>query len=94
MYTQLHAKERETIAVLRALRVSIPRIAQALGRDPTTVRRELKRPRPRYLGYSALRAEDDAVAQRHRPRRAKKLDDPRLWYVPPACQLPRHGLCQ
>jgi IS30 family transposase len=81
MYTHITEKERERIGLLHAGGASIPAIAQKVSRDPTTIRRELKRSRPRFLPYSPLRAEEDAVKKRQTPRRGKKLDHPPLWRV-------------
>ena len=42
-YTHLSASERDQIMALKRYGVSIPRIAEEVGRDATTIRRELKR---------------------------------------------------
>lgn len=69
MYKQLSHHERERIAVLRAKKVSIGRL---LKRNPSTIRRELKRLGPR-IHYSPLRAHLDAQKKQKIPRTPKKL---------------------
>jgi IS30 family transposase len=81
MYTHLSFQDRERIGLLRAGRNPVPSIAQRLGRDPTTIRRELRRSRPFFRGYSPLTGEADARKKRKIPRRPKKLDHPRLWNI-------------
>jgi IS30 family transposase len=58
-----------------------PRIATLLGRDPTTIRRELGRSRPKYLGYLPITAQEDARKKQQVPRRRKKLDYAPLWRI-------------
>lgn len=79
MYTHVSFREREKIGLLKAGRKKVPEIARALGRDPTTVRRELKRSKPHYLGYSAITAQADARKQQKMPKKRKKLDNAALW---------------
>lgn len=79
MYTHITSLERERISLLKAQRMKLPQIAKRLGRDPTTIRRELRRSRPFYLGYSPLKAEEYAKEKRCVPRRKKKLDYLPLW---------------
>ncbi len=74
MYTHTGSLEREKIGLLRASRAKVPAIARKLGRDPTTIRRELRRSRPRYLGYLPSITEKDTDKKRRTPRRQKKLD--------------------
>lgn len=81
MYTHISFAEREQIGLLRARRIKVSVIAEKLGRDPTSIRRELKRSRPFFLGYSALKAERDAEKKKHVVRRSKKLNDPKLWKI-------------
>ena len=78
MYTQLSHYEREQIGILYAERRSIPDIGRRLGRDPSTIRRELKRLGPR-TPYSPLRAQHHAQKKRKIPRTGKKLADNMLW---------------
>jgi IS30 family transposase len=81
MYTHITDREREKIGLLLAKRINIPKIAEKLSRDPTTVRREVRRSRPFFLGYSPLRAEKDAKKKQSVARRTKKLDHPPLWKI-------------
>lgn len=81
MYTHIDSFERERIGLLKAGGVKIPAIARRLGRDPTTIRREVQRSRPFFLGYRPSIAEKDAKKKRAKPRFPKKLDNPRLWKV-------------
>jgi IS30 family transposase len=81
MYVHIGFRERERIGLLKARRIRIPAIARILGRDPTTIRRELKRSKPQYLGYSPLTAQVDARKKQQIPRKRKKLDCPLLWRI-------------
>lgn len=81
MYRHITLKERECIGLLRAAGTRVPSIARRLGRDPTTVRRELKRSRPKFLGYSPLTAHAEALKKQRIPRLTKKLNYPSLWRV-------------
>lgn len=81
MYTHLSFRERERIGLLRARGLKAAAIARRLGRDPTTVRRELRRSRPLFLGYSPLTADNDARKKQHIARTPKKLDYEPLWYI-------------
>lgn len=81
MYTHVSFRERERIGLLRAGRKKIPEIAKKLGRDPTTIRRELRRSRPFFLGYSPLTAQAHARKKQKMPKKQKKLENPRLWKV-------------
>ncbi len=80
MYKQLSHYEREQIAPLKAKRFTSTDIGLKLGRDPSTIRRELKRLGPR-TPYSPLRAQRDAKKKRKIPRTAKKLDQTALWQL-------------
>lgn len=79
MYKHISFKERERIGLLKAAGIKVPGIAKRLGRDPTTIRRELRRSKPFFLGYSPGTAEDHARKKRSIPRRTKKLNDSLLW---------------
>lgn len=79
MYTHLTFEERERIGLLRAAHWLPVAIAKELGRDPKTIRRELKRSRPLFEGYRPSRAHNDACKKKKIPRRGKKLDYPPLW---------------
>jgi len=72
MYTQLTHCEREQIGILKAQRLSSTAIGARLGRDPSTIRRELRRLGPR-TSYSPLRAHADAWKKQKIPRTPKKL---------------------
>lgn len=78
-YRHLSFRERERIGLLKAGRKNVPEIAKRLGRDPTTIRRELKRSKPYFLGYSPLTAQHDARKKQQTPKKRKKLDHPLLW---------------
>lgn len=79
MHTHISFRERERIGLLKAGRGTVPDVARILGRDPTTIRRELKRSRPFFLGYSPITAEHDARRKRRTSRRPRKLDYGPLW---------------
>ena len=81
MYVHIGFRERERIAILRAEGLKPPQIARLLGRDPTTIRRELKRSHPKYLGYLPITAQEDARKKQKIPRKTKKLDHARLWQI-------------
>jgi len=80
MYKQLSHYEREQIAILKAQRLSSVVIGARLGRDPSTIRRELKRLGPR-TPYSPLRAHADARKKQKIPRTLKKLSYGELWLL-------------
>lgn len=81
MYTHISRIERERIGLLKAGRMRIPRIAEKLGRDPTSIRREIRRSKPYFVGYSPITAEEDADKKRRVARRPKKLNNPKLWKI-------------
>ena len=81
MYTHITALERERIGLLKASGISTDRIAKKLDRDPTTIRREVHRSRPFFLGYIPSTAEEDANKKRRLARRPKKLTHQPLWKV-------------
>jgi IS30 family transposase len=69
-YKHLTAEERILIAAYRSQGWSHPRIAKELGRDRTTIWRELPRNASPYDGgYRSARAHERAVARRKRSRR-------------------------
>lgn len=77
--------EREDIAVLKAQGLGVREIARAIGRDPSTVSRELRRLPPREgrpsvadQGYRASVAQADADAKARRPKAAKLATNLRL----------------
>jgi IS30 family transposase len=81
MYVHIGFQERERIGLLKAQGMKAAAISRILGRDPTTIRRELKRSKPKYLGYSPLQAQLDARKKQKIPRREKKLHHQPLWRV-------------
>src|SRR5215210_6538836 len=73
--------EREEIALLKAEGVGVRMIAHALGRDPSTISRELRRnaaTRGGKLDYRASVAQWKADVVAHRPKAAKLASNPRL----------------
>jgi IS30 family transposase len=73
--------EREEIALLKAQDKGVREIARAIGRDPATVSRELRRnAATRYgsSGYRASVAQWKADLASRRPKTAKLVADPRL----------------
>lgn len=75
MYHQLTTEERYTIAVLRMQRVSLRNIGQHLGRDVSTISRELKRNRCQDGGYRAEKAVSRTEGRRKAARRKWYFDD-------------------
>jgi IS30 family transposase len=80
MYRQLNHYEREQIGILRAQRLSCAEIGNMLGRNPSTIRRELRRFGPRTQ-YSPLRAQADAKKKQRIPRTPRKLNRVKLWVL-------------
>src|SRR5512137_716669 len=79
-YRQLSQAERDRLSVFKAEKRSIREIAGLLGRNPSTISRELKRNAPpirvgRYLPHKAQRRADVRKARAHRRIR---LREPRL----------------
>jgi transposase, IS30 family len=73
--------EREDIAILRAQGAGVRQIARRLGRDPSTVSRELRRnasTRTYNLDYKASLAQWHAERRARRPKVAKLLANERL----------------
>lgn len=73
--------EREEIALLRVQGAGVRQIARALGRDPSTISRELRRnaaTRATALGYRASVAQWKAELAARRPKVAKLVANPRL----------------
>ncbi|MET7552546.1 IS30 family transposase [Streptomyces sp. NPDC005479] len=74
-------EEREEIAILRATSRGVREIARALGRDPGTISRELRRNAATRGGkqeYRATVAQWKAQQAAKRPKRAKLLGNDRL----------------
>jgi transposase, IS30 family len=74
----LTLRERLQIADLLRLSCSMRAIALALGRSPSTIKRELDRHRDEQGRYLPQTADHAARQQRHRPREHKLLANPRL----------------
>ncbi len=73
--------EREEIALLRVQEVGVRDIARRLGRDPSTISRELRRNAATRSGkseYRALVAQWKAQQAAKRPKSAKLIVNPRL----------------
>jgi transposase, IS30 family len=77
----LSFSEREDIALMRAQAMGVREIARVLGRDPSTVSRELRRnasTRTYRLDYKASTAQWHAERRARRPKVAKLLFNERL----------------
>jgi len=77
----LSFREREEIALLKARGAGVRQIARELGRDPSTVSRELRRnaaTRGGKLDYRASVAQWKAEIVAQRPKTAKLVANPRL----------------
>ena len=82
-YIQLTLREREKIFALRARGKTATNIAEILGRNKSTISRELRRNRaPTYNRYSAHSANKRSkLRNRHRGRRSKLTDKKLRRYV-------------
>ena len=76
-YKHLSAEERDEIAGLRRERLGVSEIARRVGRDKSTVSRELAR-NGRGGRYGAAAAQRRADARRAACRPRRRLDDPAL----------------
>lgn len=74
----LNVHERELIRDLQTAGSSVRTIAQALGRSPSTISRELARNADPHTGYLPHGAHRKAVARRARPKTAKLADESML----------------
>jgi IS30 family transposase len=77
----LSFEEREEIALLKAQGAGVREIARAVGRDPSTISRELRRnaaTRSGKLKYRAGVAQWKAELAARRPKTAKLIANPRL----------------
>jgi IS30 family transposase len=77
----LSFSEREDIAIWHAQKLSAREIARQLGRDPSTISRELRRnasTRSSKLEYKASIAQWHAERRARRPKVARLVADPRL----------------
>lgn len=79
-YTHLSAEERETLSLGLAQGQSLRRLAQLLGRAPSTVSREYARNTTGGHPYRACLAQTHAATRARQPRRPRKLRDPWLWH--------------
>jgi len=68
---RLSPSEREEIACLKASRLSVREIARQLGRNPSTISRELRRPSVTAGRYRASVAQAEADRLARRPKAAK-----------------------
>lgn len=69
MYKQITYTERCIIGRLRSRRFSIRRIAEVLGRAPSSISRELRRNRPNGFHYRVWRAQECTNARRRNSRK-------------------------
>jgi IS30 family transposase len=67
----LTLEDRETIGLMRAGRAGVREIAEAIGRDPGVVSRELRRNSAKSGSYRPLGAQRAAEARARRPKTAK-----------------------
>jgi IS30 family transposase len=77
----LSFSEREDIAIWHAQKISAREIARRLGRDPSTISRELRRnasTRTYHLDYRATTAQWPAERRARRPKVAKMVTNARL----------------
>ena len=73
-YSRFSPHEREEFSRGLASRQSLRMIARALGRAPSTLSREWRRPGSGGGAYRAWLAQKDAYTSSHRVRKKKKLD--------------------
>jgi IS30 family transposase len=73
-YKQLSVEERETIQEMLWHKASIRKIAEALGRDASTVSREIKRNQTQKRNYYRPRLAQDKAVERRSSRGPRKLD--------------------
>ena len=76
-YNHLSAEERDRIAEMHARHETATAIAAAIGRDKSTVSRELAR-NGRRGRYGACKAQERAEGRRRACRPHRRLDDPAL----------------
>ena len=78
-YKQLFGEERDRIAVLRAQGASFKAIGEAIGRDKSTVYRELRRnSAPVYDVYMPHKADARAKERKHKAGKRPRLKDPMI----------------
>jgi len=74
IYIQLSSEERDKIAILRAHGLSLEKIAHAIGRNKSTISRELKRNKsPVYNVYLPHKADMRAKERKHKAGKRKRL---------------------
>ena len=78
-YQHLTIEEREKILVLYTKNESLRSIAREIGRNVSTVSRELRRNTQGKKGYSAVEAQNKYRRRRKKCRRHKLLENPLLW---------------
>lgn len=78
-YKHLTLGEREKLLFFAAIGLSISQIAAQLGRNRSTIYRELKRNSKRTTGYLPAEAQSLYEKRRKRCRRHKLLDNPALY---------------
>lgn len=79
-YVQLNMESRECLARKRETGWTQRQIAEALGRSPSSISRELKR-NGGWEHYSVVRAEARARSLQRKPRRACVLNRAEIWRV-------------
>jgi len=78
-YKQLSSEERDKIAVLRAQGASFKTVAEAIGRDKSTICRELQRnSAPVYDVYLPHKADARAKERKHKAGKRPRLKDPMI----------------
>lgn len=78
-YKQLSCEERDKIAILRARGLSIRDIAQIIGRDKSTICRELRRNKaPIYNVYLPHKASTRAKARKRQAGKRPRLKNPMI----------------
>jgi len=76
-YNHLSSEERDKIAYLRAKEISISDIAKSIGRDKSTISRELNRNKsPIYNVYLANRAHERAAKRKHLSVQRERIRNP------------------
>ena len=78
-YIHLSIEERDKITILRAQGLSLEKIAHALGRNKSTISRELKRNNsPIYNVYLPHKADTRAKERKHKAGKRKGLNQPMI----------------
>ena len=76
-YTHLSTMERESLLIYLKTGKNISQIAKALGRNRSTISRELKRNAEKKENYSAVKAQQQYKSRRIKSVRKQKLADPK-----------------